>query len=366
MIALVLSVVFKNKMRKSCAFDIDRLFLTFVPVALCLPLIVPSILVAGVFVALPYYAVLAMVVALLMGSITPFFGMVEQKLNKLVGKLPGYTKKYVSTEIVKTVVEPVASAPSLVGKPRANKTVVRSRVKTISKDVQKSKFRYRTYVLTGLLTIVASILLVVGTLPAKAVGANTDTLGYHGIYENAMVFVYDNQSDGSGLEWQIKDKSVYNIVSQVLGGFRYDSNKGAYTLPITKAREGFSAPSKSASGSAGATWQVFEAYNSQVSVTVKGAENISRFTFSAQGSEYIYQNTEGRDTLSFNLPFWFGNSSTISVDTEGTGSVSYEYVQYTYSEQELVNYADWTKLVAYLNDHNMAGAVRGAIVCKVK
>jgi len=350
-IAMLSVAIFKNKFKNKYSYDIERLFLYFLPVIICLPIVVPAVIATATFVAMPYYALVGTVLALMFGSIIPYFGMLKPKFDGLFARLPKYKVRLVSEEIVRMEDD--------VKKGR----FVNKKQRVIS--TEKRTFRYSNFVLTLVLTIVASIVFALGASPARNFGADIDSLVYPIIYDNAMVLVHEEVGGATNINWEIKDKNTYNIVNQAVGGFSYDGNIDSYTLAINDTKN--LRPTTKTNGTNSVTYNLDPSMRdvSQIEIVAKDASGIEKFTFTASGTEYVYDNVNRKDTIKFNLPYNFGNSSTIEVSTQGDGTVKYEFTQYVYETNVLNNYTEWTDLASHINDLDMRDRLAGGIIFRI-
>lgn len=366
-IAMLFVAIFKNKYRKKHNEDIDRLFLYFLPVIITLPITIPAFMSATVFVALPYWALLGTIFATMFGTIIPYFGMLEKKLDAMFAKLPAGRVTLITKE---TVVENITAEQIQEIKDSGKKTALKPgqpvKRQNVITSIEKRKLKYHNYLLTTLVTIIAGILFFVGASNASNFGVRAETIAYPHIYQSSMVFVHEQVGSSTNIFWEIKDKNAYNTIHNAVDGFHYNDNTQSYTLDIARARDGFSAASKSNNGTNGASYTLFGAgYNSQVEIIAKDTTDIEKFTITAAGSEYIYENTHRLNKIKFDLPFYFGNASQIDIVAEGSGSVKYEFTQYSYERGELNNYTEWSNLQSYLNDNNLQNQLSGGLVFRI-
>ena len=239
---LAFTVVFKDKFKDKFGYSMERLFLPWIPLVLCLPIILPSVLLAGdVFGAWLYPAV--MVVPLLcMGFVTPYFSYIKPAMEKAFAKLPPIKRKQ---EVVREETPEEIRArkkAAAMARAKGRKVVVKTQkeIKIVTRQRRYSNALGFTFI-SLILVVVLMIAVPIGIAQTKFTRNNYAYARdfYFGYYDNALVYV-KSETDPNGNYWMVKDKDAYLVMSSYLEDYNWDGEKGGWVKYDSK---GYSYPS---------------------------------------------------------------------------------------------------------------------------
>jgi hypothetical protein len=311
-------------------------------------------------VALPWYSLLAATSVVVFGFGLPFLSFLKPVFDKGLAKLPSYNV----TEI--RVVEKEVEHKAKKGRFKVEK------IKEKTKSPRKLK--YHSAFGTGLVAVIAAIVIFASSTPATSFGAKVDTAQYNDIYKNAIVLSWANDT----LNWEVKDTAAYRVFDsartdggyKVMQDFEWNASRGSFIRSESNTEMLQTKPTI-ANGSDN-DYEITPASpnNSQIELTAKGTELIREFEVSVKGDvKFTVANPNLTSTVKITLPFSFGNLASgesfsikpISVDGSNR-TVTWDYVEYSYSENDLAVFELWSSLSQYFDDHRSGDRLRGGVV----
>lgn len=311
---LLLSVCLHKKFKAKFGFGMDRLYLYAIPVALCLPLVMPTLTAVARLVPLVLLPVLFTVFTAMLGVGVPYLDRTQPVLDKLAKKLPKRTIR-----VERTVTERVED--------RAKKGKFTERtVKRVEKE--KIAVNYKNYFGIS----VAVVLGVIIALCSGGVGVDFDkTITNRFTYDNSIYndsLVYE--IDGTEQKIVVGDLTAYKFIRYRVGDLQWEGEKNRYSKSVGYninqiiARE----PSVEKDGNM-YTVTTFDGARSNVKLTIPSARSITRITvkeYSRTDGDYegyVYE-YENRDQIVLRLPYGFDTIFTLEIEGASPGSIQYE------------------------------------------
>jgi hypothetical protein len=366
LIVMLLNVLYKDKFKTKYNRDIEKMFFYIVPVVLTLPLTIPAMIAVAQVVPLPAYSFLAASSVVLFGFGLPFLSFVKPVFDKGLQKLPSYYVTEVS--IVEQKVEHKAK--------KGRYSIQKVKQKTKS----PRKLKYHTAFGTGLVAVVAAIMVFASATPATTFGARVDSGQYNNIYRNAIVLNWERRNSVNTLGWIVKDNSAFRTFDNarsdsgysILEGFGFDNGRNAFWKEESNSQLLASQPEIR-------TNEGYEFYpaspnTSYVELVAKDASNVREFEIVVRDQTmFRIANPNRQDTVRISLPFGFGNlaqggffkiisHSIVGNDNQG---VTWDYVEYSYNENELSGFELWASLTEYFETNRPQDNLRGGIVYSI-
>lgn len=311
LVVMLINMLAKDKFKDKNGFSIEQLFLYAIPVVLATPIIIPAISVLSMTTATIMLPVICLLFMMMAGSILPYATLLQPALDKVAKKVPARRVRY--EEVVVEKIEDKAKKGKF-----TEQTVKKVREERV-------KWNYKNRVGIALCSVIGAVVLILSAAFSSGAGSNiysnVNTLDNY-IYNNSIVYVYDGINSTKTLE--ISDMSLFKYVqkSSSLSGFSYNADKEAYTkdyystvisnIPtVTSADNVF-------------TFNVYNEYSNKSVVKVTGASKVKTFKFNSKshgGTEYVFENEDAVDEMTFNLPIGYGN---FTMTADSAVSVVYE------------------------------------------
>ena len=343
LVVMLITMLAKDKFKAKFGFDIERLFLYVIPSIIVIPLYVSAITLISTLTPLVMVPVIVAIFAPVAFSILPYADYLKPLMQKLFGKLP---KQHLRVE--EEVTEMIED------KAKKGKFVEKTYVK---KSKEKVPLVYRHAYGIAFVAILAFVSISLfsafgGSFYSKIYSNRTDMQNY--FWNGAINYVVE----GGSRHFEVSDHSAMagfgNFIS-VRGGIRnyvnleWNADRGVYRAPITlpagvNAPEPpvFESPRVRTDEDRGFMYRVFSP-RSRVVVRVTNVAQIDEIRITGaltvggvqaivdEGTtEFVFANLDGADTITFILPFSYGNY--INFLFSGTGAVGV-------SVEETVNYA---------------------------
>lgn len=349
LVAMLMTVLFKNRFKKRFSCDIERLFLYVWPIVFALPLVMPLVFVAqSMFPAVSIVLVLALMVGL-GGFIAPYADYLKPVFDKAFKKLPPrYLRhEYTATELVED---------------RAKKgKFTEVQVKKVEKEAVA--WNYLNRIGLTFVAIVAAVLILLfssfsTTYSSSAIAAPSY---YNDIYDDALVFVYEQSGSETGnATVEVHDLSAYNQIRYAVNDLSWDNAKRAYTKEFTANVNTVVSVTPAVSVSDGLVqFSSFDWAASQVTVTLTDAKNITGVVFNRTDSDDdVTYEFDGEETIVFRLPYGY-ELKDMTLTADGTASCGIEFEQHIYRTNSLLGNSDWTKAL------EKVGGLRSGIVIKL-
>lgn len=354
LVAMLMTVLFKNKFREKFSTDIERLFLYVWALVFSLPLFLPLMYAAQTLFPAVSIVLIMAVMILLAGFIAPFADYLKPVIDKAFKKLPMRTVRY-----ERMVTEKVED--------RAKKGKF---TEVTSKKIVKEKkpWAYLNRIGLGVTAFVSAIMIVLfcsfGTTFSSAAATN---YGYcDTIYDDTLLFVYEkNESSSPEVSVQVHDQIAYNYIRYAVNDLKWNADKNAYVKDYNGSVSNIIniTPEISVSGSV-VSFTTLDTDMSQITVTLRNASNIKSVIFNdndeARKEEYTFS---GQDEIVFRLPYGYSNF-TMTVDA----NCDIEFEQHDFHDRNLlgIDGDDWDKLYDYYTSNKEVGpALRSGIVIKL-
>ncbi|MDR3318139.1 MAG: Zn-dependent exopeptidase M28, partial [Clostridiales bacterium] len=228
LIVMLVITLAKDKFKDKVGFDIQRLFLYFIPVVVTIPIVGAAILLANALLGAAALPLVVIIPVSALGFLTPYIGYLDGTLGAFVKKLPERTVRVQRTAIQK--VEDKAKRGKFV-----EKTVTRV-------DKEKRPNTYKTWQSSVCVLLCGVIVAFGSTLFYNNYSANISTAGADfGFYDDAVVYVYDGAGiteTGFDKYWIVKDLNAYNHIADALVGFKYAAAAKGYVKQDTTTQNG--------------------------------------------------------------------------------------------------------------------------------
>ena len=357
LLAMLATVLFKNKFKQKFSMDIERLFLYVWPIVFALPLVMPLIFAAQtLFPAVSIVLVLAVMVGLA-GFIAPYADYLRPVLDKAFQKLPQRTVRY--ERVVTKKVEDRAK--------KGKFTEVQ--VKKIEK--QKVPWNYLNRIGILFTSVVSAVLIMLfcafSTTFSTAAIAKANY--YNDIYDDALVFVYEKEGDGAGVATvEVHDLAAYNDIRYAVNDLHWNSDKRAYEKSYNGNvnRVVPSEPKMEAAGSV-VNFTSFDWADSQIVLTLTNAQNVKSVVCngtdeSTKSETFEFDNEE---KIVLRLPFGYELKDITLTAESGDPSCAVEFTQHIYKTNNLFAGkgstlpTDWDNALAKVSD------LRSGIVIKL-
>ncbi|MDE7164987.1 MAG: hypothetical protein K2O04_06165 [Clostridiales bacterium] len=332
---LLLSVCLHKTFKAKFGFGMDRLYLYLIPVALCLPLVMPTITSIAHLIPLVWLPVLFTVFTGLLGAGIPYLDRTQPLLDKLAKKLPKRTIR-----VERTVTERVED--------RAKKgKFTEQTVKRVEKE--KIPMGYKNYFGIS----VAVVLGIVIALLSSAFGVDFDktlTNRYSyaaAIYNDAVVY----ELDGDEQKIVVGDLMSYKYMRYHIADLEWDSAKNRYSKTVSYNVDEIIAREPSVEKD-GKLYKIttFDGARSNVTITIPSARSITRITvkeFSRTDGDYegyVYE-YENADQIVLRLPYGFDTVFTLEVEGGSLSTIKYEeYRTVTDGDAVLDTVDEWNQV----------------------
>ncbi len=356
LVAMLMTVLFKNKFKKRFSTDIERLFLYVWGVVFALPLFMPLFYAAQTAYAAVSVVVIGTLFVALSGCIAPFADYLKPVLDKAFGKLPQRTVR-----VERTVVERQED--------RAKKgKFTEVTVKKVEKE--KIAWKYMNRIGLSLAAFISAVMIVLfcsfGTAYSSAAVATYDY--YDSVYDDSLLFVYD---DGTATV-EVHDQVAYNYIRYAVNDLNWDADKKAYVKNYNGSVDkilGSVRPELSVTENT-VSFSTVDASASQIVVTLKNAKKVTSVIFNKdtdrESEEYEFSEQE---EIVFRLPFGY---EEFSMTVEGSCDVELE--QQIRGDAATINNllglddvdGDWDKLAEYyVGNDEIYPALRSGIVIRL-
>jgi hypothetical protein len=223
-VVFLCTTLFKGKFKNKFGFSVERLFLPFVPLILCIPVILPICVLAGDALGASMYPLIMALPLLTLGFVTPYFSYLKPALDKVFAKLPPVKFKQ---EVVRdTAADKNArkrAAAAAKAKGRAPDKPQRE-YRVVSRPM-----RYSNSTGFAFLAAVLFIALLIATNTGASFSRNiSGKQGFSfGFYDDALVYVRTKDKE-EGNYWMVKDLDAYLYMSEYLEDYEWNADKGAY------------------------------------------------------------------------------------------------------------------------------------------
>lgn len=354
LLALLSTVLFKNKFKAKFNTDMERLFLYVWAIVFSLPLFLPVIFVAQtVYPAVGIVLIMAVIIGL-GGFIAPFADYLKPTLDKVFKKLPPYTVRY-EHEVTEMQED------------RAKKGKF-TEVKVKKVEKVKTHFKYLNRIGLSFAAIVSAVMIMLfcsfSTVYSSAATFRPDY--YDSIYDDAMLFVYEKNGSSTASTVEVHDPDAYNFIRYEIKDLKYDSDKKAYVKDYNGdvAQILGNDISDFTKNGNEVEFKISDASNSRVTVTLTGANKITSVIFNSgdinrETQEYTF---EDQDTIVFRMPY--GYTDFTMTLTGDCNSISFE--QHVYNANNLTATGDWDSLANYyLANTEVYEAIRSGVVIKI-
>ncbi|MDE6294350.1 MAG: hypothetical protein K2L88_07005, partial [Clostridiales bacterium] len=351
MLGVLLATVCLHKMFKAkFGFGMDRLYLYLIPVALCLPLVMPTITSIAHLIPLAWLPVLFTLFTGLLGAGIPYLDRTQPLLDKLAKKLPKRTIR-----VERTVTERVED--------RAKKGKFTERtVKRVEKE--KVAVNYKNYFGIS----VAVVLGIVIALLSGGFGVNfdktlTNRYSYNdAIYNDALVY----EINGTEQSIVVSDLMSYKFMRYHISDLEWDSAKNRYSKSVSYNINNIIAREPSVEKKDNKyTITTFDGARSNVTVTIPSARSITRITVKEysrtdgdyEGYVYEYENS---DQIVLRLPYGFDTVFTLEIEGGSPSKIEYEeYRTVTDGDAVLDTVDEWNQV---RGDADMQGLRAGIVI----
>lgn len=345
---LLLSVCLHKTFKAKFGFGMDRLYLYLIPVALCLPLVMPTITAVAHLIPLVLLPVLFTVFTAMLGAGIPYLDRTQPILDKLAKKLPKRTIR-----VERTVTERVED--------RAKKgKFTEQTVKRVEKE--KVPINYKNYFGIS----VAVVLGIVIALFSGGFGVNFDktlTNNYSysdSIYNDSIVY----ELDGDEQKIVVSDLMAYKFMRYHISDLEWDGTRYSKSVSYNKGEIVAREPSIAKKDNM-YTITTFDGAKSNVTVTIPSARSITRITVKEysrtdgdyEGYVYEYENA---DQIVLRLPYGFDTIFTLEI--EGASPNKFEYEEYrtvTDGDAVLDTVDEWNQV---RGDADMPGLRAGIVI----
>ncbi len=239
----LVTVIIKDKFKERRGYSIERLFLPFIPVILCIPMTLSVIMLAGDALGAYLYPVISAVAVLSLGVITPYFSYLKPLMDKVYAKLPpmrfrtvaggdGEAAQKHDAKDANRSAKYKAKGKNVKGKPHKADKSAESEVKYVYTEVPR---KYTNRGGLGILTFVICVFLLFFSLiggnqaiaTAGSYGANSGMFA-----DDALVFVIDKQANEN--YWMVSDLHAYQSMKYELDGYKYNKDLKSYKKPAEK------------------------------------------------------------------------------------------------------------------------------------
>ena len=347
---LLLSVCLHKRFKAKFGFGMDRLYMYVIPVALCLPLVMPTITAVAHLIPLVLMPVLFTLFTAMLGVGIPYLDRTQPILDKLAKKLPKRTIR-----VERTVTERIED--------RAKKgKFTEQTVKRVQKE--KVPMGYKNYFGIS----VAIVLGVVIALFSGGFGVNFDkTLTNYYSYNDAIYndsIVYE--LDGDTQKVIVGDLMAYKFIRYQLSDLEWDGANNRYSKTVNYnineiiARE----PSFEKENNV-YTITTFDGARSNVTITIPSARSITRITLKESSKTdgdyegYVYE-YENCDQIVLRLPYGFDTIFTLEVEGGSINSIEYqEYRSVGDGDAALDAVDEWNKV---RGNSDMPGLHAGIVI----
>lgn len=324
------SALLKDKFAEKFGYNIEQLFLYFVPVVIMLPVLVSDLFLVSTLSTLLMMPLYMMMFMLFAGSILPYADYLKGSISKLYAKLPkaSYRERVTVTEKVED--------PAKKGKFTEVEKVV----------VKKTKVErvYSHPIGITACSLIAAVMLILFSAFGHSAGAamSSSYSMYDDFYKNSLVYVWESSS----ATLEIHDLDMYKYYSAELSDYSWDATKRAY-VKSTSTSAISSSPSISQSEKTFTfNTRTDSKSRSYVKLSNFGDGGINTVTFrkanedsSDDGIEFDYVNNDD-ETMLIYIPY--DTESGFTLEIEGIlSTVDIELVQ-IYTGVESTDISDWT------------------------
>ncbi|MCH5165604.1 MAG: M28 family peptidase [Clostridiales bacterium] len=363
MVLVLLASVLLHKMFKAkFGMGMDQLYLYAVPVALCLPLIMPQVSILMWLLPLTLMPVYMTVFTALLGIAVPYLDRTRVVFDKVAKKLPKRTIR-----VERVVTEKVED--------RAKKGKFTEKT---FKRVEKEKvaINYKNYF--GVCVI--AVLGVVIALFSGGFGVDFDkTLtGYHtydqAIYNNALVYEWEKTGSGEAVQRiVVDDLMAYKFIRYSINDLEWDSENGRYSKNVHyNWQDIISEPTIEKSGDAYRV-KTFDGARSNVTITIPSARAVTKITvkqLSKVDGDYegYFYEFNRQESIVLRMPYGFGDF-TLEFETTGSNPTKFEYEEHRYvsangADGALDNVDEWNRVRGDYIGTDTGKGLRGGIVVK--
>lgn len=352
MIVFLLTTIFKGAFGSRFGFDIERLFLYCVPVALCLPFIMPALIVLSKSLNMLLLPIIVTVFALFAQFATAYLDYANATFDKIAKRLPPRVMR-----VQHTVVERIED--------RAKKGKFTEQTVTKVENV-RVKWNYKNYFGVSLVCALATVLILSFGGAGTATFSRSITGFYDyddAIYNDAIVYSWDNTTGTATKRVEIRDLSVYKYARYAIDDLLWDSEKGVYykTDNSDIVVPGNAQPSITKSGSL-YTVTCFDKNRSYVSLSFADASAITSITITAADNDeetYTYEFLR-QETIELVMPYGFGDF-TMTVEGASNSRITYTEKR-PGTDSPIINTDEWNDMIAYYANSNIASNLRAGIV----
>lgn len=334
LVAMLMTVLFKQKFKQKFATDIERLFLYVWPIVFALPLIMPLMYAAQTFFpAVSLVLALAVMVGL-GGFIAPYADYLKPVFDKVFKKLPARSLRheYMATERVED---------------RAKKgKFTEVQVKKIEKE--KVPWNYLNRIGLTFTAVVSAVLIMLfcsfsTTYSSSALAAPSY---YNGIYDDALLFVYEKDGSGTGTATvEVHDLIAYNDIRYAVKDLSWNGEKRAYTKNYNRSVDSVLSIEPAISENSGVvSFTSLEWESSQVVITLKNATSVTKVQFNADDEntkteEYEF---EEQEEITLRLPYGYMLKDMKLSAESGTPTCDIRFEQHVYKSNNLfTGGTDW-------------------------
>lgn len=341
---LLATVLLHRPFKEKFGFGMDRLYLFAVPVAFCLPLVMPSVVAASYLLPLAVMPLLMTVITAMLGVCVPYLDRTQPLLDKLAKKLPERTIR-----VERTVTEKVED--------RAKKGKFTE--KTYRKVVkEKTPVGYKNYFGISVVTVLAVVIaLFSGGFGVSFQKTFTNYQTYeNAIYNDSLVYELDyGTSSTPSQKIVIGDLMAYKFMRYELDNLEWDGER--YVKSVSYNVSNITAPrmEKLSSESGEYTYRInpFDGAHAAIRITIPSARYITKLTIKEdykseddeyEGYVYEFQNV---GEIVLDLPAGIDSSFTVTAEGASISQIKYE---------EKIERQDMDILLGFVDDWN---AVRG-------
>lgn len=358
---LLVSVCLHKRFKNKFGMGMDQLYLYAIPVALCLPLVMPQISALMWLLPLVMIVPVMTVFTAMLGVAVPYLDRTRGVFDKLAKKLPKRTIR-----VERIVTEKVED--------RAKKGKFTERTfKRIEKE--KVAVNYKNYF--GV--CVVAVLGVIIALFSGGFGVtyNKTLTGYHAyadsVYNDAIVYEWEKDAnDKLTQRIVVDDLTAYKFIRYSVTDLEWDSAKGRYSKTVhynasdVVSRE----PDIEKEGDKFRV-TTFDGARSTVTVTIPSAKAITKITIKDVAKDngdyegYVYEFSNESEIV-LRLPYGFDD---FTMEFEGAVPSKFEYEEHRTVDADgvdraLDNIDEWNSVKGDYSGTDVARQLRGGIVLK--
>jgi hypothetical protein len=223
-VVFLCTTLFKEKFKDKFGFSIERLFLPFVPLVLCVPIVLPICILAGDALGASMYPLITALPLLTLGFITPYFSYLKPALDKVFAKLPPL--KFRQETVRDAAADKQAQKKAAAAAKAKGRAPVKQHkeYKVVTRPMRYSNATGFAFLVAVLFVVLVATVNVGGSFSRNISGKQGFSFGF---YDDALVYVRTKDKD-EGNYWMVKDLDAYRYMADYLDGYAWDADKAAY------------------------------------------------------------------------------------------------------------------------------------------